>query len=131
VLGNEAKRNVRPARDDRKVWLLFPRADQRLLALVDRPVRDGSVFKNANPALRTGLLSNVPAGRVLCGYHDPFSSRGWAEAWPKFPRPFFLRHHDYGGQHSLRTLSVLLNRAFAATIGEAALVHPSAEKENR
>jgi hypothetical protein len=37
VLGNEAKGRVRP------VW-------------------DGELFKNANPALRTGLLSSDPCG---------------------------------------------------------------------
>jgi hypothetical protein len=57
VLGNDAKRQVRPARDDRDAWLLVSHAAQRLPALVDRPVRDGYLFKNANPALRTGLLS--------------------------------------------------------------------------
>ena len=36
--------------------LLVLHAAQRLPAFVDRPVRDGQLFKNANPALRTGLL---------------------------------------------------------------------------
>jgi len=35
---------------------------QRLPAFVDRPVRDGELFKNANPALRAGLLSSGPFG---------------------------------------------------------------------
>jgi hypothetical protein len=40
VLGNDSKRDVRPARDDRKVWrLLFTS-----VAGVDRPLRDGSLF---------------------------------------------------------------------------------------
>ena len=58
VLGNDAKRPVRPAsaRDDRNVRLLVSHAAQRLPPLVDRPVRDGYLFKDANPALRTGLL---------------------------------------------------------------------------
>ena len=41
VLGNGAKRHVRPVRDDRNVRLLVSHAAQRLPALVDRPVRDG------------------------------------------------------------------------------------------
>jgi hypothetical protein len=57
VLGNDAKRQVRPVRDDRNVRLLVLHAAQRLPTLVDRPIRDGYLFKNANPALRTGLLS--------------------------------------------------------------------------
>jgi hypothetical protein len=61
-LGNDAKRRVRPARDDRNVRLLVSQAAQRLPALVDRPVRDGYLFKNSNPALRTGLLSPSPSG---------------------------------------------------------------------
>src|ERR1700730_10428532 len=57
VLGNGANRRVRPGRDDRNAWLLVSHAAQRLPVLVDRPVRDGHLFKNANPALRTVLLS--------------------------------------------------------------------------
>jgi hypothetical protein len=41
VLGNEAKRQVRPIRDDRNARLLVWHVAQRLLAFVDRPVRDG------------------------------------------------------------------------------------------
>ena len=41
VLGNDAKRHVRPARDDRNARLLVLRAAQRLPAFIDRPVRDG------------------------------------------------------------------------------------------
>jgi hypothetical protein len=41
VLGNDAKRQVRPVRDDRNVRRLVSHPAQRLLALVDRPVRDG------------------------------------------------------------------------------------------
>ena len=41
VLGNEAKRHVRPVRDDRNARLLVSHAAQRLPAFVDRPVRDG------------------------------------------------------------------------------------------
>jgi hypothetical protein len=41
VLGNDAKRHVRPVRDDRNVRLLVSHAAQGLPALVDRPVRDG------------------------------------------------------------------------------------------
>jgi hypothetical protein len=40
------------------------RAAQRLPPFVDRPVRvrDELLFKNVNPALRTGLLSRGPSG---------------------------------------------------------------------
>jgi hypothetical protein len=41
VLGNDAKNQVRPVRDDRNVRLLVSNAAQRVPALVDRPVRDG------------------------------------------------------------------------------------------
>jgi hypothetical protein len=62
VLGNDAKRRVRPLRDDRNIRLSVSHAAQRLPALIDRPVRDEYVFKNAYPALRTGLLSTGPYG---------------------------------------------------------------------
>jgi hypothetical protein len=65
VLGNEAERHVRPVCvwDDRNARLLVSHAAYRLPAFVDRPVRvrDGELFKNANPALRTGLLSLSPS----------------------------------------------------------------------
>jgi hypothetical protein len=64
VLGNDAKRQVRPGsgRDDRIAWRSVSHAAQRLPASLDRPFRfrDGSLFKNTNPALRTGLLSLSP-----------------------------------------------------------------------
>jgi hypothetical protein len=41
VLGNDAKRQVRPGRDDRIAWRLVSYAAQRLPASLDRPVRDG------------------------------------------------------------------------------------------
>jgi hypothetical protein len=64
VLGNEAKRHVRPVsvRDDRNGRLLVSHAAYRLPTFVDRPVRDGELFKKENPALRTGLLSSGPCG---------------------------------------------------------------------
>jgi hypothetical protein len=53
------------------VGFLVLHAAQRLPALVDRPIRDGYLFKNAHPALRTGLLS-VPAGLIsLTTNSDP------------------------------------------------------------
>jgi hypothetical protein len=53
-----------PAGTIENVRLLVSHAAQRLPPLVDRPVRvrDGYLFKNANPALRTGLLSPGPCG---------------------------------------------------------------------
>jgi hypothetical protein len=62
VLGNEAKRQVRPVRDDRNARLLVSYAAQQLPTFVYRPSRDGYLFKNADPALRTGLLSSGPCG---------------------------------------------------------------------
>jgi hypothetical protein len=41
VLGNDAKRQVRPGRDDRIAWRLVSHAAQRLPASPDRPFRDG------------------------------------------------------------------------------------------
>jgi hypothetical protein len=41
VLGNDAKRQVRPGRDDRIAWCLVSHAAQRLPASLDRPFRDG------------------------------------------------------------------------------------------
>jgi len=59
VLGNEAKRHVRPVRDDRNGRLLVSHAAYRLPTFVDRPVRDGELFKKESP---TGLLSSGPCG---------------------------------------------------------------------
>jgi hypothetical protein len=70
VLGNDAKRPVRPARDDRNDRILVSHAAQRLPPLVDRPVRDGYHFKNANPALRTGLLSPGPCGTAFSNHQQ-------------------------------------------------------------
>jgi hypothetical protein len=60
-------------RDDRNVRLLVSHAAQRLPPLVDRPVRvrDGYLFKNANPALRTGLLSPGPCGTDFSNHQQP------------------------------------------------------------
>jgi hypothetical protein len=54
VLGNDAKRQVRPARDDRIAWRLVLRAAQRLPASLDRPVPPSSRrrFALARPSLR-------------------------------------------------------------------------------
>jgi hypothetical protein len=63
VLGNDAKRNARPGRDDRNVLLLVSHLQLReRKRRIDRPVRvrDGSLSLNVNPALRTGLLSLSP-----------------------------------------------------------------------
>ncbi len=62
VLGNEAKRHGRPARDDRK-RSAFGFARGSAIASIRRSSRPGRIlFKNANPALRTGLLSSGPCG---------------------------------------------------------------------
>jgi hypothetical protein len=82
VLGNDAKGHVRPWRDDRNVrlWFRTPLSDcqhrsiapfllrpavarrANAAARLRRTGRDGEVFKNAYPALRTGLLSLDPCG---------------------------------------------------------------------
>jgi hypothetical protein len=62
VLGNDAKNRSVPPGTIENSRLLVPCGAQRLQAFVDRPVRDGLLFKNANPALRTGLLSLSPSG---------------------------------------------------------------------
>jgi hypothetical protein len=61
VLGNNAKRHVRPVRDDRNVRLLVSHTVQRLPALVDRPIRDGSLFKTLTQHF-VRLLSSGPCG---------------------------------------------------------------------
>jgi hypothetical protein len=66
------QKKARPVRDDRNGRLLVSREAQRPPAFVDRPVRvrDGLLFENANPALRTGLLSLSPPGQKSSPY-DP------------------------------------------------------------
>jgi hypothetical protein len=62
VLGNEAKNRSVPSGTIEMLGFWSSRAAQRLPAFIDRPVRDGLLFKNADPALRTGLLSLSPSG---------------------------------------------------------------------
>ena len=45
VLGNDAKRNVRPGRDDRNIWLLISLMPLTRVAALDRPIRDGRFLK--------------------------------------------------------------------------------------
>ncbi len=64
VLGNNAKRDVRPVRDDRSVLAPGPllcgfTSEQPSIV----PSGTGRFF-NATPALRTGLLSLRPSGTV-------------------------------------------------------------------
>jgi hypothetical protein len=55
VLGNDAKGNIRPDRDDRNVWLLDSHMrPRRRKESIDCPIRDGELFKNANPVRRGG-----------------------------------------------------------------------------
>jgi hypothetical protein len=64
VLGNDAKRNARPGRDDRNV--LAPGLSHTALRAQPSqsivPSATGHSFLNVNPALRTGLLSSGPFG---------------------------------------------------------------------
>jgi hypothetical protein len=50
VLGNDARRHVRPARDDRNVACGFTSVSYRRSSL-----RDAPLFLNSNPALSSGL----------------------------------------------------------------------------
>ena len=71
VLGNDAKRNARPDRDDRTVWLLVSYIWLRERKQpIDRPLRlrDGSLLKNATPPLRNGLLSDVCHRWIQAGH---------------------------------------------------------------
>jgi len=53
VLGNDPKRNVRPGGDDRSVWLLVSHIRLRgRKQPINRPIRGGSLFLNANPVRR-------------------------------------------------------------------------------
>ena len=63
VLGNNAKKNVRPGRDDRSVLAPGPLVHGFSSVSSRRSSPPGWIlFKNANPALRTGLLSLSPSG---------------------------------------------------------------------
>jgi hypothetical protein len=62
VLGNDAEREVRPARDDRK-GSPFCLACGLAIVSIRRSSRPGRIgLLDANPALRTGLLSSGPCG---------------------------------------------------------------------
>ena len=65
VLGMKQKDTSVPSGTIENARLLVLHAAQRLPAFVDRPVRGRMLFENANPALRTGLISSDPAGLIL------------------------------------------------------------------
>jgi|SRR5580704_13336314 hypothetical protein len=65
VLGNEAKRHGRPARDDRNARLLVSHAAQRLPAFVDRPARDGYCLRTLTQHFVLGYFRQVPAGLIF------------------------------------------------------------------
>jgi hypothetical protein len=76
VLGNDAKRHVRPGRDDRNVRLLVSHAAQRLPAF-GRSSRPGRI-----PLLRTltqhfvlGYFREVPAGLIFSNHQPRYRSR--------------------------------------------------------
>jgi hypothetical protein len=60
--GKWYRRHVSPGRDDRNARgpVSHPISEART-SHFDRPLRDASVFRKRDPALRTGLLSNVPS----------------------------------------------------------------------
>jgi hypothetical protein len=62
VLGNDAKRQVRPGRDDRIAWRLVSHAVQRLPALLDRPVPPSS--RRGSKGERGGLTTADRPGRI-------------------------------------------------------------------
>jgi hypothetical protein len=67
VLGNDAKRHVRPVRDDRNVRLLVSHAAPRLPASVDRPVPPSSRrrFAVARPFSSRARRSSKSEGGIL------------------------------------------------------------------
>ncbi len=72
VLGNNATREVRPARDDRSVLAPGPFVCGFTSVSNRRSSRPGrAVFFNATPALRTGLLSLSPSGTNPLGNNWP------------------------------------------------------------
>ena len=80
VLGNDAKRHVRPGRDDRKtsgIWSRTPLSDCQLRSIV--PAGTDVSFLHHFPALRTGLLLSLSP---------------------------FLRPPGYGGQAGTKVLTV-------------------------
>src|ERR1700758_2703379 len=83
VLGNDAKRPVRPARDDRNVRLLVSHAAQRLPPLVDRPVRDrdGYSLKKLTQHFVLGYFHLRPYRTASPGaYFVPLCWAAWAAA---------------------------------------------------
>jgi hypothetical protein len=67
VLGNDAKRQVRPVRDDRIAWRLVSHAGQRLPHRSIVPSGTDSSLKTLtqSAAADTGLLREVPAGPIF------------------------------------------------------------------
>jgi hypothetical protein len=73
VLGNDAKKHIRPVRDDSKVWLWFrmPLSDCQHWSIA--PSGTDSSFKNANPVPPRRMLSCfrvVPAGLILSNHQQ-------------------------------------------------------------
>ncbi len=103
VLGKWSKRHVRPVRGDRNARLLVFYATWRTQAAIDRPVRDVSLLKKRDPALRTGLLSDIPSGLIftlraeccdLTNRHRPRLTRVRPQDWTAFTRAIPLaRYH--------------------------------------
>jgi hypothetical protein len=62
VLGNDAKKQVRPGRDDRIAWRLVSHAAQRLPASLDRPVPPSS--RRRSKGERGGLTTADRPGRI-------------------------------------------------------------------
>ncbi|MGA8482533.1 MAG: hypothetical protein WB696_31565 [Chthoniobacterales bacterium] len=65
VVGNGAKRDVRPGRDDRNVRLLVSLMPLTSVSSLDRPIRDGSLIKTLTQHFVLGYFHRVPPGRLL------------------------------------------------------------------
>jgi hypothetical protein len=62
VPGNDAKKQVRPGKDDRIAWRLVSHAAQRLPASLDRPVPPSS--RRRSKGERGGLTTADRPGRI-------------------------------------------------------------------
>jgi hypothetical protein len=72
VLGIDAKRDIRPGRDDRDVWLLVFLMPFTSVSNLDRPIRDGSLIKTLTQHFVLGYFHQVPPGPVVFAYSQIF-----------------------------------------------------------
>ena len=67
VLGNDAKRNVRPGRDDRNIWLLISLMPLTRVSSPRSSHPGRSLFKTLTQHFVLGLLSLGPSGTTSPG----------------------------------------------------------------